>query len=365
VRRSLRVALPAWIVARLVVGVALVADVALRSRTDLSGEPVGTRHHGGLLSWDASWYLRIAQHGYEPLPEEAVRFFPTLPLLVRGVGAVIGSDAVALLVITNVCALLFLAALHRLVAADLGDPALAERTVWLAALAPIAFVLVMGYTEAPAALAIVLAFGFARQRRWAPAAAAGLVAGSIRPMALLLAVPLLVEAARGARRAPWRERGLRVVAVASPVLGALPFVLWVQAQYGDWQLPYRVQTVEGLRGDTANPFRVVFDALRGLDGDDVILGTRGLWALALVALVAVSARRLPLAYTAFTAATIVVATSTEHIGSLERYGWAAFPVLIAAATCTARPQVDRAVLTVSGAAMATYALLAFADVYVP
>jgi hypothetical protein len=365
VRRSLRVALPAWIVARLVVGVALVADVALRSGTDLSRDPVGTRYHRGLLSWDASWYLRIAQHGYEPLPEEAVRFFPTVPLAVRGVGAVIGSEALALLLIGNVCALLFLAALHRLVATDLGDAALAERTVWLAALAPIAFVLAMGYTEAPAGLAIVLAFGAARQKRWLPAAAAGLVAGSIRPMALLLVVPLLVEASRGVHRVGWRERGRRALAVGSPVLGALPYVLWVRAQYGDWQLPYRVQTVDGLRGDTANPLRVVFDALRGLDGDDVILGTRGLWALGLLVLVVVAARRLPLSYAAFAAATLVVAASTEHIGSLERYGYGAFPFVIAAATCTARPQVDRAVLTVSAAAMATYALLAFADVYVP
>jgi hypothetical protein len=130
-------------------------------------------------------------------------------------------------------------------------------------------------------------------------------------------------------------------------------------------LPYRQQTVDGLRGNTANPVTVVAHALRGLDGDDIILGLRGLWVLALLALVVVAARRLPVSYTAFAAATLVVAASTEHIGSLERYGYGAFPFLVAASTCTRRPDVERVVLLVSAAAMACYALLAFADVYVP
>jgi hypothetical protein len=353
------------LVAHAVVGVALVADVALRSGTDLSRDPIGTRDHHGLLSWDASWYLRIAQHGYHALPDESVRFFPALPLAVRALGTVVGSEAFALLVITNVCALLFLAALHDLVARDLGDAALATRTVWLAALAPIAFVMTMGYTEAPAGLAAVLAFGAARRGRWWTAAGAAAVAGAIRPLALLLVVPLAIEAARGLSRADAAERVRRAVGVAAPVLGALPFALWVQSQYGDWTLPYREQTVEGLRGDTANPVTVVFDALRGLDGDDVILGLRGLWAIVLLGLVVVAARRLPFSYTAFAAVTLVVAASTEHIGSLERYGYGAFPFLIAASTCTHNAEVERGVLLASTAAMACYALLAFADVYVP
>jgi hypothetical protein len=365
VRRSLRVALPAWLVAHVVVGAALLADAILRSGTDLSRNPVGTRHHTGLLSWDASWYLRIAQHGYGSLPDESVRFFPGLPLLVRGLGAIVGSDSFALLAISNVCALLLLAALHHLVTEDLRDAALAARTTWLAALAPIAFVLTMGYTEAPAGLATVISFSAARRRSWRAAAVAGAIAGALRPLALLLTVPLFVEAARDLRAAPVRDVLGRAVAIASPVLGAVPYALWVEAQYGDWMRPYREQTVDGLRGDSANPVIAVTDALRGLDGDDLVLGLRGMWALVFVALLVVAARKLPLSYTAYAAATIVVATSTEHIGSLERYAYGAFPLLVALSTLTARPQVERTVLTVSAAAMGAYAILAFADVYVP
>ena len=56
-------------------------------------------YFGNLLAapfarWDSVWYLAIAQGGYD---HEATRtaFFPIYPLLLRGVGLVIGSDLIA------------------------------------------------------------------------------------------------------------------------------------------------------------------------------------------------------------------------------------------------------------------------------
>ena len=43
--------------------------------------------HAGLLSWDASWYERIAARGYGRLGHQALRFFPLLPVLARAVRA--------------------------------------------------------------------------------------------------------------------------------------------------------------------------------------------------------------------------------------------------------------------------------------
>lgn len=350
--------------ARLLVSVALLLDTIFRENGYVPSRIIGTSEHRGLLSWDAAWYLDIARHGYDGVPQDGLRFFPTLPLLVRGVGAVIGSDTVALLLIANVSALAFGVLLHRLITDDLHDAALAERTVWLAALAPIAFVLVMGYTEAPAGAAMVGALWAARKRDWVRASVFAALAGSLRPTGMLLVVPLAFEAARGLRAARLPERPWRLLAVTAPGLGALPYVLWLQGEYGDWRLVYRTQMVPGLRGDLRDPVSSVIDAIRAID-TDLLLGLRGLWAIVLAALLVVSARRLPLSYTALAAAALLVAASADNIGSLERYGYGAFPFLIAASTLTARPVVERVVLVVSSAAMSGYALLALADIYTP
>lgn len=356
---------PAWLAARLVVGAALLFDAIVRAGTMPARAPIGTAVHRGLLSWDAARYLDLAQHGYGSAANENLRFFPVLPLAVRWLGALLHSDAVALLLISNVAALAFLVLLYRFVGDDLRDPGLARRTVWLAALAPIAFVLVMGYTEPIAGAATVAALWAARRRRWLPAAAAAAFAGALRPSGIFLVVPLLVEALIGLRAAAGSERVRRAIAVVAPALGTAPFLLWVHAVYGNWKLPYDVQQVDGLRGKTISPVTSVWRALHGLDGSDRVLGLRGLWALVFLALLVVAARRLPLSYTALAAVTLVVATATEHIGSLERYAYGAFPFLVAASTLTKRTTVERIVLVTATAAMASYALLAFLDLYVP
>ena len=60
----------------------------------------------------------------------------------------------ALIVISNLCALVAMAALVVLVRRDLGDRALARRSVWLLALAPSAYSLVLGYADAALLLCV-------------------------------------------------------------------------------------------------------------------------------------------------------------------------------------------------------------------
>jgi hypothetical protein len=353
-------------VARVVVAAALVLDVVLRHGVVTVDDPIGTKAHRGLLSWDSAWYLDLARHGYHALPDEAVRFFPVLPLVVRGLGAVLGSDAVALLLLANVCALGYLYLLERFLVDDLGSASLAARATWLAALAPVGFVLAMGYTEALAAMAVVGAFWAARRRSWGIAALCALAAGALRPSGLLLGAPLAVEAALAWRSSGGVDRLRSVLATVAPALGALPYLLWVRATYGDALLPFRVQMVDGLRGDTVDPFRATWHAFAGLDGSDIAGGLRGVWVLVFVALLVAGARRLPVSYTVFGAVTLLVAASTEHIGSFERYATAAFPLVVSAALLLPRRRLGAAlVVAASAAVMGTYAVLAFLDIYVP
>ena len=64
-------------------------------------------YFGNLLAapfarWDSVWYLAIAHGGYDHEPARTA-FFPLYPLVIRGLGFVIGSDLVAGVLISLVC----------------------------------------------------------------------------------------------------------------------------------------------------------------------------------------------------------------------------------------------------------------------
>ena len=89
------------------------------------------------------------------------------------------------------------------------------------------------------------------------------------------------------------------------------------------------------------------------------------WILGCGALVVVAWRRLPRPYALYAAAVLVVSASSTNFDSFERYALGAFPLVIAASTCTTSRKVEVAALVLSGLAMAGYALLSFVGVVVP
>ena len=101
----------------------------------------------------------------------------------------------------------------------------ARRAVWLLALAPPAFVLVMGYTEALAGLLAVITFYGLRSGRWWLAAVAGLLSGLCRPPGALLVVPALIEIWRTrAQPGPWVPR---LAALVAPLAGAVAYLSYI------------------------------------------------------------------------------------------------------------------------------------------
>ncbi len=142
--RAMVVVLPAWIVARLIVIAALAIAHAGAGTLRPNDPGALQRVREGLLSWDGGWYEAIASHGYVASGRESVRFFPLFPLLGRLVGQVPGiSTGVALVVVANASALVAMAGLWILVRRDFGDTGLARRSVWLMALAPSAYSMVL------------------------------------------------------------------------------------------------------------------------------------------------------------------------------------------------------------------------------
>ena len=430
IRGDLLAALPGWVCARAVVLGALVLSRFLVTRLHIGDAGARVHSHEGLMAWDAGFYRGIAAHGYRfgAVPHEALRFFPLVPLAARAGGALLGGrPTLALVVISNVSALAAGALVHRLALTETGDRRVATLAAWLVALAPPAYVLVLGYAEATFVVLVVLYLLAVRRRRWVLAAVIGALAALTRPTGALLAVPGLVEAwlawrglgavaapttgaasalgtaalgagtlgtralgagmlatgtfsdgseasehlpaspvhAVAARRrlgGPW-EAGL---AVAGPLLGLGAYLAWAGEAYGDWLLPFSVQQAGRLRGTSVDPLRALAHEGRGLlHGDHVGSGLHVVWTVVFLGLLVVVMRRWPASYSAFAIVTLVVSLSSRNLDSLERYVLACVPYLLAAATLMRRPPWDRVLLAVSGAALSSYALLAFLGAVVP
>lgn len=369
--RHVVAALPAWAMARIIViGVIPVAHQVLGHGYR---PPIAINHHHPvLLDWDADWYRRIARSGYAPLPRSALRFFPLWPLVARWTGQLFaGRVEWALIVLANALALVFGALIHALTLAETGNVRTARRAAWLAALAPPAFVLVMGYSEALALCLSVAAFIGLRRQRWWWAAAAGLLCGLCRPVGLLLSIPAAVEACRGLRGrrrlngAGVGELAPRWAAVVAPLAGAGLYLAWSWARFDDALLPFHQQQAARLRGHVQNPMRTLAEAVGHLARGDLGRQLHLPWVLAGVVFVVLVAYRLPASYTAYTGAIVIAAISAQHLGSLERYLYGGFPIVIAAAAGLRRETAWRAAVVASAAGLAGYALAAFVGAYVP
>lgn len=362
---AVRVALPAWVLARVLVAVAWLTARYLEQHGRLDDALAHTTVRQGLLAWDGAFYADIARHGYAALPEPALRFFPLTPLLGRAVGWLGLGPRIGVVVVANVAALAAGTLLVLLVRSEGFAPAVAQRSAWLLALAPSAFVLVLGYAEGVFLALAVGIFLAARRRRWLVVAALGVLAGLDRPAGLVVALPIAIEAIRVWRAAPAAERIRSVVATASPFVGTALFLAWVDREFGDGLLPFRVQTRANLKGSFTNPVSSIWDAVDGLFHGHIGTGLHVPWMIVVVILVVLAFRRLPASYGAFAALSVASAVTSANLDSFERYALGAFPILIVVALLLTDRRWAIAAISVSAAAMTAYATLAFAHAYVP
>jgi hypothetical protein len=318
---------------------------------------------GGLLSWDGAFYRAIAEGGYASVGDAPVRFFPLYPLLGRYLGFG-GWEGPALVVLSNVAALALGVLVRRLVLREKDDPELAARAVWLTMLVPPAFVLVFGYAEALFLVGAVSMFLALRTERWWWAAFAGAAAALTRPTGLLLVLPAVVEVARHAPRASWRPWVGRAAAVLGPVAGTGLYAWWAHRATGDALEPFRLQ--EHFRGEVVDPVTRLLRGVGDLAGSETFGdGLHLPFALALVALAALTFRYWPASYGLYAAAVVVTAVSSENLNSIERYGLNAFPLILTLAVLVAAPRLERATLALAAGGFVAFTSLALLGAYVP
>jgi hypothetical protein len=167
------------------------------------------------------------------------------------------------------------------------------------------------------------------------------------------------------RAASGRERLKMAAATVAPAVGLSVALVNSWVVDGEALAPLRIQ--EPLRGHVVDPVTRLFRALHDAVGHQAMAdGLHAPFAVGLVALVVISFWWLPRAWSWYSAATIAVALAADNLNSLERYGLAAFPLVVVVAYVMRRwPVVETPVYTVLAGGTVALAWLAWLGIYVP
>ncbi len=191
----------------------------------------------GTDRWDAGWFERLALESYGS-EEGSAAFYPGYPLAIRAIVAATPLGAFgAATVISNLsffgCLLVFFVLTSREY-----SESVAKRSVVLLASFPASFFFFAPYSESLFLLLSLLAYLWARERRWAACAAAGWAAAFTRGVGVLLVPPLLVEAWAVE---PGSARRRALLAACAPLLAPVVYALFWLIRSGDALAPWQAQ----------------------------------------------------------------------------------------------------------------------------
>ncbi len=316
---------------------------------------------------DSSWFISIAQHGYQKNGSPV--FYPLYPLGLAALGRVFGGHYVlAGIVLSLACCAGAFVLLYRLAVPRLG-PDGARRALLYLALFPMSLFFQAVYSESLYLLCAVGAFLLAEKRRWLPA---GIVTGLaiLTRVAGLALFPALVLMAW---RSPERRRATLSM-LAAPALAAL-YPLWLE-----WKLHAVFASVAGEAGwnrhfSRAGPLGGLWNSLRaawaGIEQLATGDRTHAFWTkshsdplyvaahnledlLFLVVFVWLGVeawRRFGAPYGLFVLGSLAIPLSVPHLGypllSMPRFCLTLFPAFLALAAVATTERRDRAILAVS------------------
>lgn len=309
--------------------------------------------------WDANWYLGIVTEGYHFVPnqpglQQSVAFFPAYPLLVRGVGRILGGRLTSYIgagMLVSFAAffgaLIYLYALAR----DTLEEDQARFAVWAVATFPFALFFGAIYVESLLLLGMTATFYHFTHGRFARAAAWGVLVGLTKTNGFLLSIPLAMLAIQVGRAGPPEAGGpgrageaggaggagrffTAVLAAAMPGVGMLIYSAYVWQLTGDplgwlrahgaWGREY--QGLVTLVGDRLN---IIANA--GIEGyvaslpHDLINALGAIFVLAAVWPVA---RKLGLAYAVFILVFMLPPLAAGGLISAGRFSSVLFPAFL-------------------------------------
>jgi hypothetical protein len=208
--------------------------------------------------WDANWYLGIVTEGYHFVPnqpglQQSIAFFPAYPMLVRGVGRILGGRLTSYIgagMMVSFAAFFGALAYLFALARDTLDEDEARFALWALATYPFALFFGAIYVEPLMLLGMTATFYHFTHARFGRAALWGLLVGLTKTNGFLLSIPLAMLAVSGQTRHAGRaepsdragqagEDGARwnvlkaISAAAMPGIGMLLYSAYVWQVAGD------------------------------------------------------------------------------------------------------------------------------------
>ena len=291
-----------------------------------------------LLQWDSEWYFRIATEGYryngDPAIPQTIVFYPLYPMLARGLVVISGlAPSDALLLLSNVAALLAIVVLVKLVREEFGDQ-VALATTALLSFFPASVVLSAGYTESLELLLTVSFFLVLKRKRYLSAALLAGLAVADRSTGVVLLPVLLWEMWLNRDQKPFFPALIPCVLVATSGLWLFMIYLWYR--FGDPLVFSKGQAGFHL-GTTL--FARLISALKFEPFTQLILNDwnpwgQGSWFMLLfIVLIVVGWSRLRFSWTMFATGALLLPYLTlsglvAGFTSMGRFGLVSFPLFV-------------------------------------
>ena len=341
---------------------------AAATRLPASDLAVTARRHPPLARWDAGWFLRVADGGYDDEAfngQSNVVFYPMYPVLVRIVSRALGTPLPWTGIgISLLCLLGALAKISAEVQERWGSDAV--RPFVLALLAfPTAFFFASFYSESLFLLLTVSAMRAARRERWWVAAGFAAAGALTRMNGVLIIIPL---AAYGVRK--WlrtrqpRDAARPAIGVVCAAAGAGVFPLFLWRRFGDPMLYLKVEH-HGWRRHLTAPWETVCNAVVAFfrntssPGDSLLAFFELACLLGFAALTVALWRGGDLPEALYAAANLLVILSSGTLASLPRYVLVLYPCFIPFALKLRRRPIFAAAYVVAGAAAMAFFLSNF------
>ncbi|WP_409494279.1 hypothetical protein [Amycolatopsis sp. cmx-11-12] len=316
-----------------------------------------------LTSWDAKWYLQIAEHGYfgltgtvdaagRPYPDAPMGFFPLYPGIIKALSHLGLSPVAAGLGVSTLAGIAASCGL-LLIGRRVGDDRVSLILATLWAGSPMSITQSMVYTESLFVAFAVWALIGVLDHHWVAAGICTMLAGLARSTATILVVVVVAAAAIAAVR----HRAERWPAVASAMvaplglLGYWGFVAsrtgtltsWQEIEFRGWGVRFDggAETVGYVRS-TLTRESMPFELL-------VVIVTIGAVALALLSVI----NRVPWPLAAYGCGVLILAIGTAGFPFMRaRFLLPAFPLLLPIAVGLARRRTATAVATAATFALA-------------
>ena len=331
--------------------------VAIRAMVFLAFATGAAISHRALYSitsrWDASWYARIAAHGYGTtlagthnrlLSDYA--FFPLFPILERWVHWATGLSFTTSGVIVSVIASIAAACAISLIAQTFASHEFARALVVLWALYPLSALLWMSYSESLFAALASWSLYFVIKKRWFLAGTFALLVGATRPIGLAVVAAVIIEALMYIKR---YKTFAPLSAILLAPLGWAGFILYcdLHSQSRTIFAYFNFQKGWGNGFDGGRAFfSWLFHALihQPATGLAALLGV----GLVIWALIATCRMAIPRPLKIYAISMVAIALSTAgYFSSKPRYLIPAFILLVPLAEITSRWSPRRQALTYS------------------